>query len=97
MKLSQIIYVNEKRFVCQLVEKVCKQNEIACYTVEQIDNFSYIINDLVPQLVVVELDTFTKFEDIILLSINESKNKPQLVKIDKLDPNTFIDQIKSFI
>lgn len=97
MKLSQIIYVNEKRFVCQLVEKVCKQNEIACYTVEQIDNFSYIIDDLVPQLVVVELDTFTKFEDIILLSINESKNKPQLVKIDKLDPNTFIDQIKSFI
>jgi hypothetical protein len=97
MKLTQIIYVNEKRFVCQLVEKVCKQNEIACYTVEQIDNFSYIIDDLVPQLVVVELDTFTNFEDIILLSINESKNKPQLVKIDKLDPNTFIDQIKSFI
>ena len=97
MDLNQIIYINENRFVCQLVEKLCKQNEIACYTLDQVEDFTYLVNDLRPQLVLVALDTFNSHEQLIKEYLEKSEYQCKLETMDELTPNTFIEELQKLI
>lgn len=54
MERKQIFYFNEIKFVCDTVEGICKNNDIDCYTLQDIRDFSYLIDDLNPSLLVVD-------------------------------------------
>lgn len=97
MDLTQIIYINENRFVCQLVEKLCKQNEIACYSLDQIEDFTYLVNDLRPQLVLVALETFDSNEQLLTEYIQKSEHQCKLKTMREITPNTFIEELQKLI
>ena len=97
MELTQIIYINQNKFTCEFVEKLCKQNDIACYTLDQVQDFVYLIDDLRPQIILVASDTFEKFEDQIAHYLELANHKAKLAQIDQINSNTFIEQLSNLL
>lgn len=53
--LKQIVFIYRDSFVCSLVEKNLKKEDIKCYASADLDeNIAYIIDDLGPDFVVVD-------------------------------------------
>ena len=63
MEIKQILYINKIRFVCDAVQKTCKRSGIECYTLEDTNDFMYLIDDLKPYAVVIEEDTYNEGAD----------------------------------
>ena len=60
MEIKQILYINKIRFVCDAVHKTCKRAGIECYTLEDTNDFTYLIDDLRPYAVVIDQDTYNE-------------------------------------
>lgn len=79
MELKQLFYINNNKFVCQLVEKISKQKGINCYTLDQNEDFTYLVNDLRPEIIVVAQDVLNAYGDEIMAFIEKSELNPHLV------------------
>lgn len=112
MNLKQIIFINKNKFVCQLVEKLCKHEGISCYTLSQNENFSYLINDLLPEAIIVAQETFDSFGEDILKFIQVSEHKSSLILMssapevashfdakmgEELNPQTFLQDVRNLL
>lgn len=110
MEIKHLFYINENKFVCQLVEKLCKQNNVACYTLDQSEDFTYLLDDLESNVVVVSSEGQAMLGEQLFTSLAKAKNRPFCILMsdqesDKfnytmpkvLDPRTFIDDIKSVL
>lgn len=108
MEIKQILYINKTKFVCDTVEKICKTASIDCYTLEDCNDFAYLINDLRPLAVIIEDETYNLNRDAFWSQFEESELKPVSVimgedieqKFDlimdlPLDMQTFTTELKS--
>tara|TARA_Y100000385_G_scaffold280770_1_gene332443 strand:- start:767 stop:1126 length:360 start_codon:yes stop_codon:yes gene_type:complete len=108
MDLKQIIYINQNKFVGQLVEKVCKQEDVKCYTLSQNEDFTYLINDLLPEAIIITQDAFNEFGEDALKCIEAGDHKSRLVLMtnnsdidsrfdfklnEELNPQTFLQDV----
>lgn len=55
-----IFWIDHNNFSNKLLEKVFKKAQISFYTIETVSNFAYLINDLKPQVIVLDFQTFEK-------------------------------------
>lgn len=79
MDLKQIIYIHNNRFSCQLVEKVCKQEGVGCYTLGQLEDYTYLVNDLRPEIIVMTQEALNLFGDDAVNYALASDHKSKLV------------------
>ena len=54
MERKQVFYINEIKFVCDAIENLCENNGIECYTLNSVDDFSYLIDDLKPEMIMID-------------------------------------------
>jgi len=63
MAVKQIIYINKTKFTCGFVENLCKEQNVSCYTLQDCNDFSYLIDDLKPEAVIIDGQTYQESED----------------------------------
>jgi DNA-binding NtrC family response regulator len=79
MERKQVFYINEIRFVCDTVANICKNNEIECYTLEDVKDFAYLINDLKAQIVIIDVKTLSKDVDCFWNEIKSAELLPKIL------------------
>jgi hypothetical protein len=88
MEIKQILYINKIRFICDAVQKTCARNEVECFTLEDTNDFAYLIDDLKPAAVVIEEDTFNEGSESFWSQI-ESANESTIPVIMGTNPGKF--------
>ena len=107
MEIKYLFYINKNKFVCQLVEKLCKQEGIDCYTLDQNEHFAYLLNDLRPDVVVISQDGLDMLGEVYFEAMSSADNTPPTVLMseaendkipnripEELDPKTFLQDVK---
>jgi DNA-binding NtrC family response regulator len=79
MERKQVFYINKIRFVCDTVENICENSHIECYTLEESNDFSFLINDLKPQLVIIDVKTLIDNDTDFWSEIDKSDIKPKIM------------------
>lgn len=79
MEIKQILYINKTKFVCDMVIKLCQRANIECYTLENTEDFTYLIEDLKPEAIVIEEKTFSLNEDEFWIQVKKSNFKTSTV------------------
>ncbi len=103
----QIIFINESKFVCDFVESLCKFNDLACFSLNDSSDFTYLIDDLKPALVIVDKNAYVGDEDRFWSGISGAAHQTKTMiigmeseKFDFSNPQaivaeTFANDIKS--
>lgn len=107
VKRVQIIFINESKFVCDFVESLCKFKDLACFCLSDTSDFAYLIDDLKPQLVVVDNNVYLGAEDLFWNGISSASHqtKTMIVGVESdrfdfshpqaIDAENFANDIKS--
>ena len=109
MERKQIVYINEIKFVCDVVENLCENNDIACFTLQEVLDFTYLINDLKPSIVIIDEKLYSKEAQKFWSEVEAADHKcktmiigPQSEKFDyfhngKIDVITFGNILKNHL
>lgn len=73
--LNQIILIEKTKLVSKLLTAVLSDKSINSYCLDQIENFTYLIDDLAPQIVLVEVQTASEDWQLFWDSLNKAKVK----------------------
>ena len=94
--LQQVIFVEKTKFVYKLVSQLFMDISVNCYVVDSgFDQFSYHIDDLQPQALIINLDN-TDFE-LCIQSINASKYDKYLkICISAKDKEQLSEEVRNF-
>jgi PleD family two-component response regulator len=52
--MSTVLWIDQNTFASSLIEKVFKKKNLPFYSVASVEDFSYIVNDLSPKVIVVD-------------------------------------------
>ncbi len=58
--MGLILWIDHNTFATTLFEKIFKNRGIPFYTIPNVEDFSYLIDDLNPVLIVVDFETYLK-------------------------------------
>lgn len=73
--LNQIILVEDTKFSAKLLNSIMLDNAVSCYNLEQIEDFTYLIDDLRPQIILTNIETVQNEWDLYWRSIESSSFK----------------------
>ncbi len=90
--LKQVFWLDQNKFVCNLIEATLKKEGVSCYTHQTGDGFRYLIEDIKPDLVVIDFQSISHIQEKIdeelstctcpvILSLKEEERS--LVKLKK--------------
>ena len=94
--LQQVIFVEKTKFIYKLVSSVLKTKQIGCYVVDNEEDFTFQIEDLRPEVIVVNLQSVdfdwvkrnieaAKYKNFITVAIGKSEIEDDKVKNDFFD------------
>lgn len=110
--LRQIVFVYRDEFVVKLVEKLMQRSSIACYGLSKVnENFAYVIEDLKPELIIVDEVAYSRNEGLINESLNSANGSYKSVLLSEktdtqgfdlvmplpLNVDTFVEQARSLV
>ncbi len=58
--MGLILWIDENRFATSLLEKVFKQKDLSFYTLDNVNDFSFLVDDLKPEIIVLDTATALK-------------------------------------
>jgi DNA-binding NtrC family response regulator len=94
--MGLVLWIDENTFATGLIEKVFKKKDLKIYTVSNVLDFSYLISDLAPSVIV--LDGKTGAKDIpALKSQYESSQKFQNTPVVFIDREEGLDFIEGVV
>jgi two-component SAPR family response regulator len=70
--MGLILWIDHNTFATSLLEKVFKKQSLPFYTVNQVDDFSFLVEDLKPALIVLNVETFLQNTDSFLKQYHAS-------------------------
>lgn len=71
--LKQILFIYRDEFVTKLIEKLMQEHSIGCYGISSLDeNFSYVIDDIEPDLVLIDEKSYSANKELIESSLNQA-------------------------
>jgi hypothetical protein len=85
MELDQILFFNEIKFVCDLFDKICQKEHIKSYSSSVLEDFSYLIDDLKPQIIVIEGKTYSSWKADFINYLEQAKLKPMVILMSESD------------
>lgn len=111
--LRQIVFVYRDEFAAKLIEKLMQESGIDCYGISKVEeNFAYIIDDLRPELVIVDEQSYLSSKELIEQSLLQAgapfksvmliKNESKASVFDEFMPlpiniNTFVDEARALV
>ncbi len=94
--MGLVLWIDHNTFATSLIEKVFKKRSLPFYTINSVEDFSYLVDDLNPSLIVLDGETFSKNREVFLEQyINSAKmqNLPFIL----LDPQSDFSFLKNKI
>lgn len=67
-----VLWIDENKFVTDLLEKVFKKKNISFYSLNNAKDFLYIVSDLRPSIVVIDSETAFKHQAELKLQLEQS-------------------------
>lgn len=58
--MGLILWIDQNTFATGLFERVFKKKALPFYTISSVDDFSYLVDDLNPAVIVLDQETFAK-------------------------------------
>jgi DNA-binding NtrC family response regulator len=80
-KMSLIFWIDKNTLAASLVEKTFLQEGLKLYTLANVENFSYLVEDLNPSLIILDFETY-------LLACEQFKS--QYLQSSKMQSTPFI-------
>lgn len=70
--LGLVLWIDENKFATELLEKVFKQKDLPFYTLDNVRDFSFIVEDLKPEIIVLDAATALRNKDLFKLQFEAS-------------------------
>jgi hypothetical protein len=62
--LGLVLWIDENKFATDLLEKVFKQKDLPFYTLDNVRDFSFLVDDLRPEMIVLDTNTAIRHEEL---------------------------------
>lgn len=108
MSLKHLIFLEKTKFICSVIEEKSKEIGAKCYSVDNIEDLSYLMQDICPEILLIDTrlenwQSFTQYElgDSIVVALVEESIESDLpihhqVKLP-FSPDELFDQIQSWV
>lgn len=94
--MGLVLWIDQNTFATGLLEKVFKKKNLGLYTLPTADNFSYLVDDLLPELLV--LDTLTASQNLSALREQYQKSANlQKLPVIFIEDSTELDFIHNVV
>ena len=70
--MGLVLWIDQNTFATSLFERVFKKKGLPFYTLTSVDDFSYLVDDLHPALIVLDYETYIKNPDALKRQYSES-------------------------
>lgn len=91
--MGLVLWIDENTFASDLIEKVFNKRDLKIYTISNVSDFGYLIEDLRPEVIV--LDSKTGLKDLKALKRQYEETKHFLdTPVIMIDPNSELDFIQ---
>lgn len=94
--MGLILWIDQNTFATSLIERVFKKKQLPFYTIESVEDFSYLVDDLNPVAIVLDGATYGKNPEAFLKQYQNS-SKMQSLPFILLDSQEDLDFIKNKI
>jgi len=94
--MGLIFWIDQNTFATSLIERVFKKKQLPFYTLPSVEDFSYLVDDLGPVLIVLDGETYQKNPDAFLKQY-EASPKMQEIPFILLEPKGDMGFIKKKI
>ena len=94
--MGLILWIDQNTFATSLIEKVFKRKQLPFYTLPGVEDFSYLVDDLSPVLIVLDGETFIQNPEAFLKQY-EASQKMQEIPFILLEPKGEMGFIKKKI
>ncbi len=58
--MGLVLWIDQNTFATSLIERAFKRKALSFYSLAQVDDFSYLVDDLKPDLIVLDAETFSQ-------------------------------------
>lgn len=92
--MGLVLWIDQNTFATGLLEKVFKKKNLPFYTIDNAENFVYLIDDLKPELLVLDSKTAIEFKEALERQYSNSdalKNLP-VIQIDDFGDLPFLEK-----
>ena len=62
--LGLVLWIDENKFATDLLEKVFKQKDLPFYTLDNVRDFSFLVDDLKPEIIVLDTQTALRHKEL---------------------------------
>lgn len=76
--LHQLIIIHEEKMFINVLKKHCELKDVKVYDIESVNDFQYLIDDISPDIVLIDELIYQKYNDDILRQISQSSNSPKV-------------------
>jgi DNA-binding response OmpR family regulator len=73
--LNQVILIEKTKFVYKLISSLLQEKGVKCYCLDEVHSFDYLINDLTPQLILVDANSFNGDWNTFWSSVEQAEFK----------------------
>ena len=94
--MGLVLWIDQNTFATDLIERIFKKKSLSLYTIQSVEDFSYLVDDLSPSLVVLDTETFFKNPQAFLWQYEKSL-KMQALPIILLGPEGDFSFLKNKI
>lgn len=90
--MGLILWIDQNTFATSLLEKVFKKKNLPLYTVSSAENFNYLVEDLKPQLIVLDSKTALAHFDAFKEQYKSLRGLP-FILVDGTEELSFIEKV----
>lgn len=94
--MGLVLWIDHNMFTTSLVEKVFKKRSLPFYSISSVEDFSYLVDDINPSLIVLDGETFSKNPEVFLSQYKNSL-KMQSLPFILLEPKSDFNFLKNVI
>lgn len=73
--LNQVLLIEKNKLSSKILSANIEGNNAKCYTMDQLEDFTYLIDDLSPQIILIEVSTFLDDPQVFWNSVEISTQK----------------------
>ncbi len=73
-KLKQVLVAHPKKFSSDTIKTFLKEDGVACYLLDELNDFSYLIEDLRPQALLIHDTLLKEHGDIVKQQLEDVEN-----------------------
>ncbi len=63
--MGLVLWIDQNAFVTDLLERVYKKKELPFYTLNSAEDFTYLVDDLKPEVIVLDSETAVRYQEAL--------------------------------